>query len=63
MAQSRKYSLTLFGATGFTGGLCADYLGQHLPKGTSWALAGRNPAKLERSGHGCKPLALPACPA
>jgi len=47
MAQSRKYSLTLFGATGFTGGLCADYLGQHLPEGTSWALAGRNPGKLE----------------
>ena len=26
MTQPRKYSLTLFGATGFTGGLCADYL-------------------------------------
>lgn len=48
MASARKYSLTLFGATGFTGGLCADYLGQHLPAGTVWALAGRNLAKLEQ---------------
>ena len=46
MANTRKYSLTLFGATGFTGGLCADYLAQHLPADTSWAIAGRSPQKL-----------------
>ncbi len=46
MSQTRKYSLTLFGATGFTGGLCADYLAQHMPAGTSWAIAGRNEQKL-----------------
>jgi len=46
MSQTRKYSLTLFGATGFTGGLCADYLAQHMPADTSWAIAGRNEQKL-----------------
>ncbi|MBQ0753811.1 MAG: saccharopine dehydrogenase NADP-binding domain-containing protein [Gammaproteobacteria bacterium] len=47
MSVTRKYSLTLFGATGFTGGLCADYLGQHIPVGTQWAIAGRNEQKLQ----------------
>ena len=47
MGNSRKYSVTLFGATGFTGGLCADYLGEHLPDGVSWAIAGRNAGKLQ----------------
>ena len=47
MTQPRKYSLTLFGATGFTGGLCADYLASNLPADTAWALAGRNLTKLE----------------
>lgn len=47
MASPRKYSLTLFGATGFTGGLCAHYLSRALPSDTPWALAGRNLDKLE----------------
>lgn len=46
MPQQRKYSLTLLGATGFTGGLCAAYLAKHLPTGTRWAIAGRNQEKL-----------------
>ena len=37
----------LFGATGFTGGLTADYLARNAPEGCRWALAGRNQAKLE----------------
>ena len=47
MGDSRKYCLTLFGATGFTGGLCADYLGRQLPDSANWAIAGRNREKLE----------------
>ena len=47
MASPRKYDLVLFGATGFTGGLTAEYLAQHAPASTRWALAGRNRAKLE----------------
>lgn len=38
--------IVLLGATGFTGGLTADYLAQHLPVGATWAIAGRNTDKL-----------------
>lgn len=37
----------LYGATGFTGGLTADYLLRHMPEGGSWAVAGRNRTKLD----------------
>jgi len=46
MAEPRRLDVALFGATGFTGGLTAEYLARHAPAGTRWALAGRNPAKL-----------------
>ena len=42
----RDLDVVLFGATGFTGGLTADYLARHAPTGLRWALAGRSPAKL-----------------
>ncbi|WP_298176544.1 saccharopine dehydrogenase NADP-binding domain-containing protein [Saccharomonospora sp.] len=44
----REYDVILFGGTGFTGGLTAEYLARHAPDGCRWALAGRNPGKLER---------------
>lgn len=47
MASDRKYRLTLLGATGFTGGLCAEYLARTLPADTAWAIAGRNRDKLD----------------
>jgi short subunit dehydrogenase-like uncharacterized protein len=43
----RRYDLALFGATGFTGGLTAEYLAEHAPADLRWALVGRNRAKLE----------------
>ncbi len=43
----REFDVVLFGATGFTGGLTADYLAGAVPDGCRWALAGRNQAKLE----------------
>jgi len=43
---TRDLDVVLFGATGFTGGLTADYLARHAPAGLRWALAGRNPDKL-----------------
>jgi saccharopine dehydrogenase (NAD+, L-glutamate forming) len=43
----RRFDIVLFGATGFTGRLTADYLARHAPPGCRWALAGRNQAKLE----------------
>ena len=47
MAEQRTYDLVLFGATGFTGGLTAEYLARNVPSGCRWALAGRNRARLE----------------
>ena len=47
MTTDRPYGLVLFGATGFTGGLTAEYLAEHVPEGTRWALAGRSRGKLE----------------
>jgi len=46
--MARDFDLVLFGATGFTGRLCAEYLaqsGEIAPE--RWALAGRQRAKLE----------------
>lgn len=47
MESSRRYDLALFGATGFTGGLTADYLAAHAPAEMRWALVGRNRSKLD----------------
>src|SRR5262245_17968618 len=44
----RAHDLVLFGATGFTGGLVADYLATRLAGSpVRWALAGRDRSKLE----------------
>jgi short subunit dehydrogenase-like uncharacterized protein len=43
----RDHDIVVFGATGFTGRLTAEYLAHHAPDGCRWALAGRNSAKLE----------------
>ena len=47
MSDDRAFDIVLFGATGFTGGLTADYLAAHAPAGVRWAVAGRNADKLE----------------
>jgi short subunit dehydrogenase-like uncharacterized protein len=47
MSRERRYDIVLFGATGFTGSLTAEYLARHAPPGTAWALAGRNRARLQ----------------
>jgi len=47
LATGREYALVLLGATGFTGGLTAEYLATHAPPDLRWALAGRNRGKLE----------------
>ena len=44
----RAYDVVLFGATGFTGGLTAQYLARHVPEGCRWALAGRNLTKRQQ---------------
>jgi len=40
-------ALVVFGATGFTGELTAEYLARNAPADLRWALAGRNRQKLE----------------
>ena len=42
----RKHDVVVFGATGFTGRLVAEYIGKSYPTGLKWAIAGRNEAKL-----------------
>lgn len=46
--SDRPYDIILFGATGFTGGLVADYLARAAGREPfRWAIAGRNQARLE----------------
>lgn len=44
---SRDYEIVVFGATGFTGQLVAQYLAENAPRDLRWAIAGRNRGKLE----------------
>jgi short subunit dehydrogenase-like uncharacterized protein len=48
MAAEREYDVLMFGCTGFTGALTAEYLAANASSGTRWALAGRNMGKLEQ---------------
>ena len=48
MNAERAYDVVLFGGTGFTGALTAEYLAANAPSTTRWALAGRNMQKLEQ---------------
>lgn len=46
MGKAREFDIIVYGASGYTGRLVADYLARTAPDGTSWAMAGRNEAKL-----------------
>ncbi|WP_294353802.1 saccharopine dehydrogenase NADP-binding domain-containing protein [uncultured Sphingomonas sp.] len=43
----REFDVIVYGATGYTGRLVAEYLAQAYPSGVRWAMAGRSMAKLE----------------
>jgi short subunit dehydrogenase-like uncharacterized protein len=45
--SERQYDLVLYGASGFTGRQTVEYCQQFAPAGLSWAIAGRNRAKLD----------------
>ncbi len=45
--MQKKYEIVLYGATGFTGQLCAKYLMNNYPD-LNWAIAGRDKEKLEQ---------------
>ena len=44
--MERKYQIIIYGATGFTGRLCAQYFNTNYPN-LKWAIAGRDSKKLE----------------
>ena len=44
--MTKEYQVILYGATGFTGKLCAEYFNSNYPD-LSWAIAGRNKEKLK----------------
>jgi short subunit dehydrogenase-like uncharacterized protein len=46
--SNREHELAVYGATGFTGGLTAEYRAR-AASGARWALAGRNRLKLEQT--------------
>ncbi|HVX33866.1 MAG TPA: saccharopine dehydrogenase NADP-binding domain-containing protein [Solirubrobacterales bacterium] len=62
MAGERERDIALFGATGFTGGLTADYLAANAPAGLRWALVGRDRARLDAAAARLA-AASPAAPA
>src|SRR6516162_6154893 len=61
----RDYDIVLFGATGFTGALTAEYLARNAGPDTRWALAGRSQSKLEevRRRLGSEAADVPLLPA
>ena len=44
----KNLDIVMYGATGFTGGLCVKYLKENHP-GTKIAIGGRNKKKLQQS--------------
>ena len=48
MPDSRSLDIVIYGATGFTGKLVAEYMVAHNGLGLRWAMAARNPEKLAR---------------
>ena len=50
MTEPREFDIIVYGATGFTGRLVAEYLSSHYGKDAhdlKWAMAGRSQDKLE----------------
>jgi short subunit dehydrogenase-like uncharacterized protein len=46
--NNRTFDIIIYGATGFTGTLVAEYFAEHVGAGTAkWAIAGRNAQKLQ----------------
>lgn len=45
--MTKQFDIVLWGATGFTGQLVAEYLAEHAGTAVSWAIAGRSRDKLE----------------
>ena len=46
--MARDFDVIVYGATGYTGRLVAEYLAQAYPTGVRWAMAGRSLSKLQK---------------
>jgi len=46
MVETREFDIIVYGASGYTGRLVAEYLARAYPEGLAWAMAGRNADKL-----------------
>lgn len=60
--HSPTFDVVLFGATGFTGALAADYLARNGPKGMRWAIAGRDVSHLQTIAERLSAQAFDAAP-
>lgn len=47
MSTPREYEIVVFGASGYTGMLTAEYIAAKLQTNLRWAIAGRSRAKLD----------------
>ncbi|KAI1115072.1 hypothetical protein F5Y14DRAFT_144690 [Nemania sp. NC0429] len=54
--HSREYDVVVFGATGYTGLMTAEFITSHFPTDTKWAVAGRSAQKLEGVVKTCQGL-------
>ena len=58
--MSRDLDLVLYGATGYTGQVVAEYLLRHAPPTLKWAIAGRSESKLQAVQMALVAQGLPA---
>jgi len=49
--SDREFDVVVFGATGFTGQLVAEYLAAQYPQGLRWAIAARSQDRLENTAQ------------
>ncbi|KAK5990181.1 Putative trans-acting enoyl reductase [Cladobotryum mycophilum] len=54
--HGRQYDLVLFGATGYSGKMAAEYITSNFPTNLKWAIAGRSETKLQAVIDECKVL-------
>ncbi|KAI1129626.1 hypothetical protein F5Y10DRAFT_276672 [Nemania abortiva] len=54
--HSRQYDVVVYGATGYTGLITAEFIATHFPTSTKWAVAGRSAQKLEGVVKTCQCL-------
>lgn len=47
MTSTKDLDIVLFGATGYTGSLAAEYIAKTFPTSLKWAIAGRSTSSLE----------------